>query len=205
MTARSRSLLPEPVGRRLTLTPIGLDVVVALAHDPDGIRLSPLAHVIDAPVSSVQAVLRSLTASGLIVRDGRTPPAYALADHPARAALVQLALVLPEPVHVLSVVLRASPAVGYAAVDRHGFIATLHPSAPDDAIARLRATVADITAARANVPPVGLSPAGDLERLAAVSVGSRARLAAAITLKGQPPAAPHRRPTDTPASIVGRR
>ena len=203
MTARSRSLLPEPVGRRLTLTPAGLDVVVALAHDPGGMRLSPLAHVIDAPVSSVQAVLRSLIASGLVERDGRTPPAYALADHPARDALVRLALVLPEAVHVLSVVLRASPAIGYAAVDRDGFIATLQPSGSDDAVARLRATLADISAARTDMPPVGLSLAADLERLIAVSVGSRARLAAAITLKGRPPS-PERRRNDAPATILGR-
>jgi len=47
-------------GRRLTLTPIGLDIVIALGQLPDGLRLSTLAHAIGSPVSSVQAALRVL-------------------------------------------------------------------------------------------------------------------------------------------------
>lgn len=188
MTPRSRSLLPEPIGRRLTLTPIGLDVVAALAHDPSGIRLSPLAHIIEAPVSSVQAVLRSLSATGLVGRDGGRPPRYALTCHPARDALVRLALVLPEPVHVLSVILRASPAVVVAAVDREGFVAGLDPTADDATLEGLRSSLAEIDAARPEVPPVQVSRFDELERLLGVSIGTRARLRSAILLKGRLPA-----------------
>lgn len=200
MTARPRSLLPEPVGRRLTLTPIGLDVVIALAHDPEGIRLSALAHIIDAPISSVQAALRSLMASHLLVRDQRSPPTYSLADHPARDALIALALLLPEPIHVLSVVLRASPAVIYAAVDRQGFVAALDPASHDGALERLRTSLAEVAAGRAEVPPVTVSARQDLERLLGVSVGSRDRLASAATLKGTVPGG--RRPPHEAADPV---
>ena len=48
------------LGRRLALTPIGLDVISALAHAPAGLRLTPLAQVIGSPVSSVQAALPTI-------------------------------------------------------------------------------------------------------------------------------------------------
>lgn len=204
MTPRSRTLLPEAVGRRLTLTPIGLDVVAALSQDPAGMRLSPLAHVIDAPVSSVQAVLRSLSGTGLVAKDEATPPRYRLAAHPAREALIRLALLLPEPVHVLSVVLRASPAVAFAAVDRDGFVAALEPTTAETAVDRLRASLAEVAAARDHAPPVQLIQGEDLARLVAVSVGSRARLASAIPLKGrfEPAAERSRVASDAAAPVV---
>lgn len=193
MTPLARPHLPEPVGRRATITPIGLDVVVALAQDPEGLRLSPLAHAIEAPVSSVQAVLRNLTAAGLVARTGANPPRYRLAAHPARDALLRLALVLPEPVHVLSVILRASPAVSFAAVDRAGFIAAIGPSTGDAHLERLRSSIGDVADARDTSPPVELRPAAELARLLSVSVGSRARVASAIPLKGRLAAAAERR------------
>lgn len=185
MTPRPTRPIPEPIGRRLALTPIGLDIVAALAHDPDGLRLTPLAAAIGAPVSSVQAALRILMANALVTRDAGVPPNYALADHPAREALVNLAVVLPEPVHALGLVLRASRAVAYATVDREGFHAGLDPQAPPAARERLMASLAAITAARSDAVPVHATDLADLIRLASVSVGLRARLTSAATLKGQ--------------------
>jgi hypothetical protein len=177
--------IPEPIGRRLALTPIGLDVVAALAHVPGGLRLTPLAGAIGSPVSSVQAALRILLANGLVVRDDNVPPDYALADHPAREPLIDLALVLPEAIHVLGLVLRASPAVSVATVDRDGFVVGLDPDAPAGARERLTTSLDAIARARSNAPPVQVSDLAELRRMTTVSVGLRARLTSAVALKGQ--------------------
>lgn len=181
----SRRTIPEPLGRRLALTPIGLDVIAALGHDPSGLRLTPLAHAIGSPVSSVQAALRILLANGLVTSDRGAPPQYALSSHPAGEALLEVALLLPEPAHVLAVVIRASAAVAFAVVDRDGFMVGLEPSSSDVARARIVRSAATITGARSDAPPVQIAQLDDLSRLAAVSVGSRARIASAIVLKGQ--------------------
>ncbi len=185
MTPRSTRPIPEPIGRRLALTPIGLDVAAALAHDPDGLRLTPLSAAIGAPVSTVQAALRVLMANDLVARDNGVPPNYALTDHPAREALIHLAVVLPKAVHAIGLVLRASRAVSVALVDRDGFHAGLDPDAPPVARTRLLASLEAIADARADAPPVTVRDLADLTRIAAVSVGLRARLASAVKLKGQ--------------------
>lgn len=174
----------QPLGRRLTLTPISLDVITALAHDPDGLRLTPLAAAIGAPVSSVQAALRMLMANDLVRRDRETPPGYALAPHPARDTLVQTSILLPDASHALGVALRSSRAVAFAAVDRDGFIAGLDPSAPAAAQERLAATLEGLPAARPETPPVEVMPLDELLRMRGVSIGLRARLDSAIIVKG---------------------
>lgn len=179
-----RRSIPEPLGRRLALTPIGLDVVAALAHDPQGMRLTPLAVAIGSPVSSVQAALRILLANGLVIRDRQTPPLYALAPHPARDALIDLSLLLPEASHVLGVVLRASGAVAVAVVDRDGFAAGLEPALDEVLRRRLEQTLEAIARARPDAPPVQVADLEEWQRLASVSVGTRARLQAAVVLKG---------------------
>lgn len=176
--------MAEPLGRRLALTPIGLDVVAALGHEPAGFRLTPLAHAIGSPVSSVQAALRILLANGLVTRDRVAPPQYALSDHPAREALLDLSLLLPEPAHVLGIILRASPAVAFAVADRDGFLAALEPGSESHARDRLIRTLASLADARPDGPPVQVATLDDLLRLTAVSVGSRARIASAVVLKG---------------------
>lgn len=185
MTPPARPI-PEPIGRRLALTPIGLDVVAALAHDPGGMRLTPLAATMGSPVSSVQAALRILMANDLVVSDAGVPPNYSLSDHPARDALVNLAVVLPEPIHALGLVLRASRAVSVATVDRDGFVAGLDPAAPAGVRQRLTASLEAIRHARNSAPPVQVSELAELKRMANVSVGLRARLVSAVALKGRP-------------------
>lgn len=175
----------EPLGRRLAFTPISLDVVAALAHDPAGLRLTPLSQVIGSPVSSVQAALRVLLANGLVGRDREQPPSYRLTAHPAVASLVELAILLPEPAHALGLALRASRAVLYAAVDRDGFVAAVEGALGDPAHDRLLRTIGTIADAHPGAPPVQLMGPDELARLVAVSVGSRARLASAVALKGR--------------------
>jgi len=185
VTPRPIRPIPEPIGRRLALTPIGLDIVAALAHDPAGLRLTPLAAAIGTPVSSVQAALRILMANGLVLRDAAAPPNYALADHPAREALIHLAVVLPEPIHALGLVLRASRAVMLATVDRDGFHVGLDPEAPKAARERLATSLAAISDARGDAPPVHVRDFPDLMRMASVAIGLRARLASGVPLKGK--------------------
>lgn len=188
-------------GRRLTLTPISFDIVIALAQLPDGLRLSSLAHAIGSPVSSVQAALRVLVANRLAVRRGSSPPVYALAaTHPAGRALQELALALPEPAHATAIAVRANPAVELAVVDSAGFLVGIASSGDAAARARLTDTLAAIRTRRPDVPPVELVDQAELTRHLAVSLGLRDRVRRAVVLKGRIPrtgSAPVGRPATT--------
>ncbi len=122
MTGRGRLRGEDAApARRLTLTPISFDIVVALGQLSDGLRLSPLAQAIGSPVSSVQAALRILVATRLAERVEAAPPYYRLnTANPAYQHLLGLAMVQPEPAHVAAILLRANPAVVFAAVDAGG-------------------------------------------------------------------------------------
>lgn len=195
MTPIGRSA-PEIGLRRLALTPQAIDVTIALTQVPRGVRLAHLADILSSPVSSAQAGLRALMANRLATRGASAPPLYFLSAHPARAALETFALVLPEPAHALAIVLRASPAVAYAAADRSGFIAGLDPDAGPAARQRLDAAVTAIRAARTETPPVTMLPREELIRLKPVTIGLRERLDTAVTIKGTlapPTARPRRR------------
>jgi hypothetical protein len=175
-------------GRRLTLTPIGLDIVIALGQLPDGLRLSTLAHAIGSPVSSVQAALRVLVSNGLAVRVGEAPPHYRLAaEHPASGALSNVALALPDAAHATAISARANPAVDLAVVDSAGFVLAVASTATPDDRVRLTGTLAAIRAIRPDAPPVEIFDAGELTRLLAVSIGLRDRIKRAVVLKGRVP------------------
>ncbi|HSK51388.1 MAG TPA: hypothetical protein VLA44_01435 [Clostridia bacterium] len=183
--------------RRLTLTPISFDIAIALGQLPEGLRLSPLAHAIGSPVSSVQAALRILVSTGLAVRTRTTPPMYRLAeDHPAVEPLVTLSIVVAEPAHALAILLRANPAVRFAAVDSRGFVVALSGEPGDDRV-RLDRAMEAVRGARIEVPRVELFEEQELGRHLAVSVGLRDRVRSAIVLKGHPPARPGPAPPTT--------
>jgi hypothetical protein len=175
-------------GRRLTLTPISFDIVVALGQLPDGLRLSTLAQAIGSPVSSVQAALRVLVGNGLAARVGDAPPHYRLApDHPAADALLQLALVLPDAARATAIAVRASPAVELAVVDSAGFVVALSRGAGPDERVRLTGMLDVIAAARADAPPVEFFDHAEMARLLAVSIGLRDRIRRAVVIKGRLP------------------
>jgi hypothetical protein len=179
---------PQP-GRRLTLSPIGFDIVLALSQAPDGLRLADIAHVIGSPISSAQTALRILVANDIAQRLAKDPPRYRLAPgHPARAELISLAAVLPEAPHAIGVVLRANPAVAYAAVDADGFLASQRTDAPAEAVELLEHQLEMIATARSDAPDVVRIPEDELERHLRVAVGLRARARRAVTIKGSPPA-----------------
>ena len=175
-------------GRRLTLSPIGFDIVLALGQAPGGLRLADLAHVIGSPVSSVQTSLRILVANELVRREAVEPPRYRLEpQHPASAELVSLARVLPEPARAIGVILRASPAVTFAAVDALGFVCVTGDDVEDAAMAALEASLEAVASSRAETPAVMRMTAPELERLVRVAVGLADRLRKALVLKGHPP------------------
>lgn len=178
-----------PPGRRLTLSPIGFDIVLALSQAPEGLRLADIAHVIGSPTSSAQTALRILVANDIAQRLAKDPPRYRLAPgHPARAELISLAAVLPEAPHAIGVILRANPAVAYAAVDADGFLATLRTDAATDAIELLDRQLEMIGGARIDTPEVVRTPEDEFARHLRVAVGLRARARRAVTIKGTPPA-----------------
>ena len=170
--------------RRLTLTPLGLDVIAALAHDRDGIRLTPLATIIGAPVSSTQAALRILIRHRIVMSIRDDVPVYRLGRHPARDSLIDVAITTSDPAQSIATVLRSSAAVAVALVDAQGFVVGVDPAAADDDRERLLGSLVRIRDAHPDAPPVQTTAIEDLARLVRVSIGSRARLAAAVALKG---------------------
>jgi hypothetical protein len=174
----------EIPGRRLTLTPLGLDVIAALAHDRRGIRLTPLATVIGAPVSSTQAALRLLMRHGIVTSVRGDVPIYQLDGHPARDSLIDVAITTTEPAQALATVLRSSAAVAVALVDEQGFVVGIDPDALGADHERLSRSLARIQAAHPAAPPVQMTPLDELARLQRVSIGSRARLVRAVVLRG---------------------
>ena len=179
----------NPPARRLTLSPIGFDIVLALSQTPGGLRLADLSHVIGSPVSSVQTALRILVANRIVTRQAIEPPRYRLDDeHPAREELVSLAAVLPDPAHAIGIVLRANPTVGYAAVDALGFIASELARSPDEAAQEaLDQVLSHIAASRSEAPAVMRMTDLELERLVKVAMGLKARAQRATTIKGRSP------------------
>jgi hypothetical protein len=185
-----------PPGRRLTLSPIGFDIVLALSQTPDGIRLADIAHVIGSPISSAQTALRILVANDIAQRLAKDPPRYRLAPgHPAHDELISLAAVLPEAPHAIGVVLRANQAIAYAGVDADGFVASLRTDAPVAALEALDRQLTMVSGARPNAPEVVRIAEDELERHLRVAIGLRARVRRAVTIKGVPPAGAR----DTPA------
>jgi hypothetical protein len=189
MTDRASGGLDEASpGRRMTLTPISFDIVIALGQLPEGVRLSTLAHAIGSPVSSVQAALRVLVANGLAVRESEVPPRYRLSgNHPAHDALYQMSLLLPEAAHAMAIAVRASPAVALAVVDKAGFVVGIAADAAADDRARLGASLDVVRAARRNAPLIEINDQDELVRHLAVSVGLRDRVIRAVLLKGRIP------------------
>jgi hypothetical protein len=182
--------MAPPVGRRLTLSPIGFDIVLALSQSPDGLRLADISRVIGSPMSSTQTALRILVANDIVQRGGQDPPRYRLSpDHPARTELISLAAILPDPPHAIGLILRANPAVSYAAVDDDGFIASESRNAAPAAVGALDSALGTVASARTNAPDVVRVGEEELDRHLRVAVGLRSRARHAVTIKGTPPEA----------------
>lgn len=184
------AIQPGVPRRRLTLTPIAFDLILAFSQVRAGIRLSDLAHIVGAPVSSVQACLRILLANDIVDRHGDDRATYRLSpDHPAQVALVNVAAVLPEPEHVIGILLRANPAVSFAAIDRQGFVFATSDDADAADTGRLDGAIGAVRAARRPSPVLMQLGGAEFGRLARVDIGLVARLVEAVRLKGHLPIA----------------
>ena len=131
---------------RLLSSAIALDIVLALTQRRDGARLAELASAVGAPLSSAQTAMKLLVADGVVGRGPAGRPSYRLrSDHPAQDALIQLAARYAAPERPMAVVLKANPAVEYAACDRDGYLLVEAPLADprdlvllEDALRRIR-------------------------------------------------------------------
>lgn len=180
----------DGAGRRLTLSPIGFDIILALSQAPHGLRLAEIAHVIGSPVSSVQTSLRVLMANEVVRREGADAPRYGLSSsHPAQDALVRTATVIGDGAHAIGLILRASPAVAWAAVDETGFLVGIAPDPPVEASERLDRQLRLVADARPDSPAVVRMPMVELERLVRIELELRSRARKAVTIKGRPPVA----------------
>ena len=178
---------------RLTLSPIGLDIVLAVSQVPHGIRLTDLATVIGSPVSSVQTALRILIANSVIRRQAGASPRYGLAGrHPAREQLVALATVLPEPEHAIAIILRANPSVAFAAADPAGFIMAVDGEPDAETTGRLDRHLELIRETHERLPAIIRIPAVEFNRLVAVDLELRRRVDGSVILKGSLPRTPQR-------------
>lgn len=170
--------------RRLTISPIGFDIVLALSQTPGGLRLAEVAHTIGSPVSSTQTALRVLLANGFVARLDDEPPRYVLSRrHPAASELAALSTVLPEPERAYGILFRANPALTFAGVDDAGFIIAVDES-QREAGAALDHHVSLVRAARPSTPNVLRMTADEFGRMLRVSVGVRARVRDALVLRG---------------------
>jgi hypothetical protein len=177
-----------PAGRRLTLSPIGFDVLLAISQVPGGLRLAEISHVIGSPVSSVQTSLKVLVSHGIVQREGDEPPRYRVAaDHPASASLVATATVISDAAHAIGVIVRANPAVAWAAVDAGGFVVGIADQPPAGSLETLDQQLAMIGESRPDGPPVERLPMAELDRLVRVALELRARVRRAVTIKGRTP------------------
>ena len=184
-------------GQQLSLSPIGFQVVLALSQTPDGLRLTEIAHIIGSPVSSAQAALRVLMSNGVVRKEGAETPRYVLSPaHPAGAALVGTAIVIGDPARSIGVILRANPAVAWAAVDAGGFLAGLEPNIQGASLETLEQHLKMIEDARPGSPVVERMPMPELERLVKVALDVRARAREALTIKGQAPVAARMSPEE---------
>ena len=119
-----------------------LDLVLALTQRRDGARLAELAVASGLSLSTAQTAMRLLLADKIVAAEGAHRPRYRLRpEHRASDAIVRLAAHHAAPPHALDIVLRANPAIEFAARDRDGYIVVEHPLAdPRDLAALERVT-----------------------------------------------------------------
>src|SRR5947209_2205092 len=130
---------------RIISSAIALDLILGLTQRREGARLAALTTAADTTLSAAQVAVRLLLADRLIEREPGRRPRYRLRrEHSALAALIELSLRSTAPAHALDVVLRANPAVEFAARDRDGYLVVEGPVADPRDVALLDAALAKI-------------------------------------------------------------
>ena len=161
-----------------------LDLVLALTQRREGARLAELAAASDLSLSTAQTAMRLLLSDGIVAREGERRPRYRLrAEHRASDAIVRLAARYAAPPHSLDLVLRANPAIEFAASDRDGYIVVEHPLADPRDLAALE-DVAGLIGASGHETPITRYTHHDLVDRLRDDVEPRRRAEAATPLKG---------------------
>lgn len=178
--------VPRRRGRPPGLSPLAIEVTLALGQERSGLRLAELAAGVGAPVSSVQTALRSLIEAEIVERIERQPPRYRLVEgHPATLDLVSLATCLTPPDLALTIVLRSCRSVLWAGRDALGAVVALDPAADPADRARLLETIEHLRAERRLSGSITVFESDELARLLRVDLALRVRLAAAEPLRGR--------------------
>ncbi len=122
---------------KMISSPLALELILALTQRRAGARLAELSAATEAPLSSVQRAVRLLLSDAVVQRRGDRRPAYLLArEHPARNALVDLALASVPAARAMAIIARSDPAIEFAAVDREGYVVVTSGTAdPRDVLA----------------------------------------------------------------------
>ncbi len=161
-----------------------LDLVLALTQRREGVRLAELAVACDLSLSTAQTAMRLLLADGIVAHEREHRPRYRLrAEHLASEAIVSLAARYEAPRHSLDIVLRANPAIEFAARDRAGYVVVEHPLADPRDLAALD-HVTRLIGAGGYGPRITHYAHHDLVDRLRDDIGPRRRAEAATPLKG---------------------
>lgn len=162
-----------------------LEVVIALHQRPDGARLADLLSAAQLRPRRVETILRRLIELGLVERESVRHPRYRLVrEHPAALELVGLALRVPRPERSLTVAVRASPAVWYAAADADEFMVVHHESSEPSTLARLEEAFQLVGARDRAMPRIVRFSRNEFFRLLRVALAFRVRALALKPVKG---------------------
>jgi predicted nucleotidyltransferase len=143
-----------------------IEAAAVLDQRPDGIRLSELADVLQAPLSSAQRAVSSLAEDGLVIPRGEQPDRrYVLnREHPAIGALVEFALRKLPAQEAIDLASRANPAVAFAGRDETGHVLVLSPAAEPSVVLRLSQALELINRDRPDPRNVEIVDRDDLRR-----------------------------------------
>lgn len=164
---------------------VALELALALSQRPRGARLAELARAVGAPLSSAQAGMKVLLRDGLAEAFGEGRPRYRARNaHPAQAAVVSLAARGVAPDRAIEIVIRANPAIEFAARDGRGYL--IVKSARTDAAdgAALDRILDLIRSGREGEVRVGIQEHDDLVDLLRDDPAPRERALAAQILLG---------------------
>jgi predicted nucleotidyltransferase len=101
-----------------------LEALAALEQRPGGLRLTEVAEALSAPLSSAQVALALLIHEGLAAVGPARPPVYQIPPdgHEDAAKILDVAARRRGGERILASVLRANPAVEFAALDDDGLL-----------------------------------------------------------------------------------
>ncbi|MGH2748380.1 MAG: nucleotidyltransferase domain-containing protein [Actinomycetota bacterium] len=160
-----------------------LEAVAALGQRPDGLRLTDLAAAVGMPSSSAQRALELLGADGFVDRHAGRARHRLVRDHPAVAALEQLALRSLPADAALDIVVRANDSIEFAGKDADGYLVVIRGLADPADEVRLAAAIETTNADRNDARPVACVRHDEV-RGPSPDPGLRARAASMTILRG---------------------